>query len=97
MNKQEAGRIADERLDEWQRSVTYADLAFADEHSSSTSSEVRIGGVAYQITFTVYREQRETAYTMSVRVTEVGKRSLFRSAVSRHGRMRPDGSFSLGA
>ena len=97
MNKQEAGRLADERLDEWRRSVTHADLAFADENESSTSSEVRVGDVAYEVTFTVYREQRETAYTMSVRVAEVGKRSLFRSAVSRHGRMHPDGRFSLGA
>ncbi|NMN98774.1 hypothetical protein [Antrihabitans stalactiti] len=97
MNKQEAGRLAEQRLDEWQRSVTYENLAFADEHSSSTSSEVRVGDVAYEVTFTVYREQRESAYTMSVRVTEVGKRSLFRSAVSRHGRKHPDGRFSLGA
>ncbi|MBJ8337715.1 hypothetical protein JGU71_02335 [Antrihabitans sp. YC3-6] len=97
MDKQVAGRLADEQLDAWQRGTTYAELAYADDNSSTTTRELVADSVTYAITSTVYREQGQQAYTMSVRVTVAGKKSLFGSAVSRHGRMFPDGRFAPGA
>lgn len=96
MDKEAAGRLADEQLGVWQRSVTYGDLAYADEYESSTSREVTFEGTVYDVTSTVWRERGDAAYTMSVRVSESGRKSFFAKAVSRHGRYFPDGRSELG-
>lgn len=97
MDKAAAARLADARLSEWSRTASYHDLVWADNNRSSTTQQISDGGVDYTVESTVWREQGENVYTMAVRVTETGRRSVFRKAVSRFGRMFPDGRFVLGA
>ena len=96
MDKQAAGRIADARLAQWQASATYAGLAWADHHRSSTTTRATVDGVTYDIESTVWLEQRDTTYVMAVRVTESGRKRWFGGSVTRHGRMFPDGRYVTG-
>ncbi|OZG27748.1 hypothetical protein BH683_017960 [Williamsia sp. 1138] len=97
MNKEVAGRLAQGRLEEWARAVSYDELVWADNNESTTRRQVSEDGVDYTIESTVYREQGANVYTMAVRVSEVEKRSFFRKSVSRYGQMFPDGRFVEGA
>jgi hypothetical protein len=97
MDKQVAQRLAEQRLAEWSGSVSYGDLAWANDNESSTTQQVSEGGTDYTVESTVWREQGAQAFTMGVRVTEADGRSFFRKAVSRYGRMYPDGRFADGA
>jgi hypothetical protein len=97
MDKHVAGRLADTHLAEWGRRVEYTELAWADDNESTTSREVVEDGVHYTVQSTVWREQGANVYTLGVRVTETGRRSLFGKAVSRFGRKYPDGRFVEGA
>ncbi|WP_143695394.1 hypothetical protein [Williamsia sp. 1135] len=97
MDKGAAGRLAEGRLEEWSRAVSYDELVWADNNESTTRRQVSQDGVDYTIESTVYREQGANVYTMAVRVSEVKKSSFFRKSVSRYGRMFPDGRFVEGA
>ena len=97
MDKQAAGRIADTSLAEWGRSVDYSGLAWANDNESTTRRQVVENGVDYTVETTLWREQGSDVYTLGVRVTETGRRSLFGKAVSRYGRKFPDGRFVEGA
>jgi hypothetical protein len=97
MDKQVAQRLAGDRLAEWAGSASYSDLAWANDNESSTTRQVSADGIDYTLESTVFREQGEQAYTLAVRVTETGRRHLFRKAVSRFGRVYPDGRFVEGA
>lgn len=96
MDKAAAGRLADDQLEQWRRTATYADLAYADDNSTSSKCEVTHEGVAYLVESTVWREQGDRVYTMAVRVTEVEGRKFFAKAVNRYGRMHPDGRYVAG-
>jgi hypothetical protein len=96
MNKEAATRLAEVRLAQWSRDADYNDLEWADSNESTTTEHVLDGGVDYKVELTVWREQHAREYTMGVRVSETARRRFFGGAVSRYGRMFPDGRFVEG-
>ena len=96
LNKQVATAIAEQQLAAWRDSVTYAELHYLNDNNSVQDSEVAgPDGITYRVSRVVYREQHDTDIAMQVKVSEAGRRSLFRS-VTRQGRMSPDGRFTDG-
>jgi len=92
LDRQAAGRIAEEHLRRWRESATYADLVHRDLHQSVIDTEVTDGGVTYRVSSSVWREQGDPAIVMTVKVKQATGR-FFRRSELRQGRMHPDGTY----